>query len=578
MSELPSHKGQSTGATNNEAEVTDANRWAALDLPYEQLTAQFAIKVPEQFNMAQATVGRHARGARADHLALVCVAGEEGPQLQYSYRELDLEARRFAALLRRLGVRRGDIVVCCTPQGRAAALTHLAAYLLGAVLAPLSLLYGRDTLRHAIRDSQAKLLVTTRRAWDAVPGLRDELPDLQQVLVAGGAQADEIPFERYLEEAPIASAEPTLASDPALLLYTSGSTGLPKGILHAHRLVLGYLASVSLFYELQMRDSDQVLWTPSDWSWIAGIVNVQMTGWYFGQTVVAGQGKVTPEWIFDFVATHGVTHTFLTPTALKRMAALEAPRQRWPSLRLRAIGTGGEPCPSVVLEWSRRELGIPVNEFYGLTEVNHLVGNCQRLYPVRPGSMGKAYPGHRLCILDDAGQPVAAGTVGQIAARRDDPTLFLAYWRQPERTAAMFLGDWVLTGDYAQVDAQGYFWYEGRRDDLIKSAGYRIGPAEVEDCLVSHPAVEEAAVVGVPDVERGQVVKAYVRLRAGQLGDEALADVLRAHVKHRLALYKYPRLIEFVNAFPLTSTGKISRKDLRAMAIAAASARPAQVR
>lgn len=571
MSNPPLSGAPAALSVDGEAPVTDVNGWAALDQPYEALLPQFAIDLPLLFNMADATVGRHARGTRADQTALVCAAGEEGGQRRFTYRELELEARRFAALLRRHGVARGDVVVCYTPQGPAAALTHLAAYLLGAIVAPLSLLYGRDTLRHAIRDSRAPIVVTTRLAWDALPGLRDELPDLRTVLVAGGALAGEIAFETYLDETPIAGAEPTLATDPALLLYTSGSTGLPKGILHAHRLVLGYLASVSLFYELQMREPGQVLWTPSDWSWIAGIVNVQMTGWYFGQTVVAGQGKVTPEWILDFVAAHGVTHTFLTPTALKRMAGLPAPRQRWPGVRLRSIGTGGEPCPSAVLDWSQRELGIPVNEFYGLTEVNHLVGNCQRLYPVRPGSMGKAYPGHHLCILADNGQPAEAGTVGQIAARRDDPTLFIGYWQQPERTAAMFHGDWVLTGDYARVDEQGYFWYEGRRDDLIKSAGYRIGPAEVEECLVSHPAVEEAAVVGVPDADRGQLVMAYVRLAAGQVGSPALADELRNHVKTNLALYKYPRLLEFVDAFPLTSTGKISRKDLRAKAVAGRS-------
>jgi acetyl-CoA synthetase len=389
------------------------------------------------------------------------------------------------------------------------------------------------------------------------------LPSLKKVLVSGGAHAGEIAFEKYALETPISAAETTRSSDPALLLFTSGSTGLPKGILHAHRLVLGYLASVSLFYELQMREPGQVLWTPSDWSWIAGIVNVQMTGWYFGQTVVAGQGKVTPEWILDFVSAHGVTHTFLTPTALKRMARIESPRLTWPELKLRAIGTGGEPCPSAVLDWSQSQLGIPVNEFYGLTEVNHLIGNCQRLFPVKPGSMGKAYPGHHLCILDEDGKVCPVNTVGQIAARRDDPTLFIEYWGQAQRTQAMFLGDLVLTGDYAKIDSQGYFWYEGRRDDLIKSAGYRIGPAEVEDSLVSHPAVEEAAVVGVPDPERGQVVKAFIRLGSDHAPSDILADELRAHVKTHLALYKYPRLIEFVESFPLTSTGKISRKDLR---------------
>jgi len=546
-----------------EPRVTDANLWLGSSVSYEALANGFELEVPEWFNMADATVGRHARGIFSDRIALVCSSGEEGPQQTFTYRELDLEARRCAKFLKLHGVCRGDVVICYTPQGRTAALTHLAAYLIGAIVAPLSLLYGRETLIHAMNDSKAPIVVTTRRAWDALPGLRDALPSLKKVLVSGGAGENEIAFEKYALETPIIAAELTRSSDPALLLYTSGSTGLPKGILHAHRLVLGYLASVSLFYELQMREPGQILWTPSDWSWIAGIVNVQMTGWYFGQTVVAGQGKVTPEWILDFVSAHGVTHTFLTPTALKRMARIESPRLTWPKLKLRAIGTGGEPCPSAVLDWSQSQLGIPVNEFYGLTEVNHLIGNCQRLFPVQPGSMGKAYPGHHLCILDEDGKVCSTNTVGQIAARRDDPTLFIEYWGQAERTQAMFFGDLVLTGDYAKIDSQGYFWYEGRRDDLIKSAGYRIGPAEVEDSLVSHPAVEEAAVVGVPDTERGQVVKAYIRLGSGYSPSDTLANELRAHVKTHLALYKYPRLIEFVDAFPLTSTGKISRKELR---------------
>ena len=543
------------------------NAWTGHGQSYEQLRERFRLEVPKYFNMTQATVGRHAIGPKAKNLALVCDDPEASASRRYTYAQLYVEALRMATFFRRQGVQPGDVVVCYTQQGWAAALTHLACYLLGAIVAPLSLLYGRETLRHAITDSKAGFLVTTRQAWDALPGLRSELPGLRTVMVAGGVRDGEIALEDYAAHSPLDQAHPTRAHDPALLLYTSGSTWLPKGILHAHRLVLGYLASVSLFYELHMRDTGQVLWTPSDWSWIAGIVNVQMTGWYFGHTVVAGQGKVTPEWILDFVERHGVTHTFLTPTALKRLASFSGVRQRWPGLRLRAIGTGGEPCPGAVLDWSRTQLQVPINEFYGLTEVNHLIGNSQALFPVRPGSMGKAYPGHHLCVLDDDGHPVPSGTVGQIAARNTDPTLFLGYWNQPERTQAMMLGDWVLTGDYAKVDEQGYYWYEGRRDDLIKSAGYRIGPAEVEDALVSHPAVEEAAVIGVPDEDRGQLVKAFVRLAPGCQPSETLADELRQHVKTNLAVYKYPRLIEFVTEFPLTSTGKISRKELRSRSV-----------
>jgi len=545
--------------------TTDVSAWALEpQTAFAALRQSFQIIVPDNFNMGDAAVGRHARGEQRDRIALVDTSGER--DRNYTFAELDREAGRCASFLRQLGVGREQVVVCYAPQGFDAAIVHLAAYKLGSIIAPLSLLYGRDTLRHAIRDSGAKIVVSTRHAWDALDGLDAEL-DLAHLVIAGGARDAEVDFARYAACEPLTSPVDTRADDPALLLYTSGSTGMPKGILHAHRLLLGYLASVSLFYELQMRDPGQVLWTPSDWSWIAGIVNVQLTGWFFAQTVVAGQGRFTPQWAFEFMARHGVTHTFLTPTALKRMAEIASPYSDWPGLRLRAIGTGGEPCPSAVLAWGKQALQVPINEFYGLTEVNHLVGNCQRLYPARPGSMGRAYPGHQMVVLDEQGAPVPAGQMGQIAAHRSDPTLFLGYWKQPERTAAMFLGDWVLTGDYGSVVADGYFWYHGRNDDLIKSAGYRIGPAEVEDTLVRHPAVAEAGVVGLPDQERGQVVTAFVRLAEGHVPSEQLADDLRQFVKSNLASYKFPRRIEFVDEFPLTNTGKISRKELRNQAL-----------
>ncbi len=542
--------------------VTDVNLWRGRAQPLSERLARFSITTPARFNMAEAAVGRHARGERRGATALVDASVE--PPRRLSFHELDERAARCATFLAALGVRRGDVVIVYMAQCLEAALAHLAAYKLGAIVAPLSLLYGRDTLRHAITDCRAQVVVSTRAALDAVPGLMAELA-VPCVVAAGAANVGEVVFDEHLACEPLSAPVDTAADDPALLLYTSGSTGLPKGILHAHRLLLGYLASVSLFYEMQMRESGQVLWTPSDWSWIAGIVNVQLTGWFFGHTVVAGQAPFSAEWVLGFMARHAVTHTFLTPTALKRLAQIERPRERCPGLALRVIGTGGEPCPSAVLTWADERLRVPVNEFYGLTEVNHLVGNCRGLYPVKPGSMGRAYPGHRLEVLDEAGQPVAAGELGQIAAHKSDPTRFLGYWGQPERTQAMFLGDWILTGDYARRDAEGYFWYSGRNDDLIKSAGYRIGPAEVEDTLIRHPAVAEAAVVGAPDDERGQVVVAYVRLAPGHSASDSLAGELQLHVKQHLAVYKYPRRIEFVEAFPLTSTGKISRKALRSV-------------
>lgn len=537
----------------------DLQRLLPGPVDHTRLTAAFRVARPARYNMAADTVTRQAHGPRADAPALVCDDGA-----RYTFRELEVLSSRLAAWLAAQGVGRGEVIACYCTQGLEVALAHLAAYKLGAIVAPLSALYGPDAVAHVFVDCTPRVLITQRPLWQRLCTLAPDLPRPPLVLLAQGDAPGTLPFEAALEPGPAAvGCADTAGDDPALLLYTSGSTGMPKGILHRQRILLGYLASTSLFYEMELGDPGRVLWTASDWSWVAGIFNVMLTGWYFGHTVLASTAPFSAENTFDLMARHGVTHSFLTPTALKRMAQVAQPRSRWPELAIRAIGTGGEPLPSAVLSWAREELAIPVNEFYGLTEVNHLVGNCSRLWPVRPGSMGLAYPGHVLEVVDEHGNPVPAGEVGEIVARADDPTLFLGYWRAPERTEAMRVGRWIRTGDFASRDADGYFWYEGRDDDLIKSAGYRIGPAEVEDALVRHAKVAEAAVVGRPDAQRGQIVKAFVRLDEGVQPCDALAAELREHVKQRLAFYKYPRELEFVNSFPLTSTGKINRKALR---------------
>ena len=548
----------------------DIDRILGPNADYFALHDAFQIPPVTTYNMAVDTVDRQAAGPNADRVALII---EDGDAIitRYSYADLSGLSNSFAAFLAGIGVGKGDVVACYCGQGLETALAHLGAYKLGAICAPLSQLYGPDAVAHVLRDCDAKVIVTERALWDRIaPDLSPDIP-LGTIVVSGGAKDGELAFEDGLyQDASDFCVTVTGGEDPALLLYTSGSTGMPKGILHRQRLLRGYLASVSLFYEMEMNDPGRVLWTVSDWSWVAGIFNVMLTGWYFGQTVVAGPTRFTPESAFSLMARHGVTHCFLTPTALKRMAAFPAARKTWPDLAIRAIGTGGEPLPGAVLEWAEAELGIPINEFYGLTEVNHLIGNCRRLWPIKPGSMGRAYPGHHMAVIDETGSPVPDGTVGEIAAGDDDPTLFLGYWRQPDRTAAMKSGNWVRTGDFGHRDTDGYFWYRGRNDDLIKSAGYRIGPAEIEDCLVHHAAVAEAAVIGKPDEERGQIVKAFVRLADGAEGNDALTAALQDHVKSNLAVYKFPREIEFVTGFPLTSTGKINRKALRAREAGAA--------
>jgi acetyl-CoA synthetase len=297
---------------------------------------------------------------------------------------------------------------------------------------------------------------------------------------------------------------------------------------------------------------------------VGGLLDMLFPAWLAGRPVATSEHRFDPEWALEFTARHGVTHAFLTPTAIKRLATLERPRDRF-DLKLRVICTGGEALPSETLAWAETELGVTCNEFYGLTEVNHLIGNCARLLPRRPGSMGVAYPGHDVRLVDADGVEVGPMEVGEIVTRSDSPTRYLGYFKNPEKETEIRLGPWLRTFDLARRDADGYFWYEGRSDDLIKSAGYRIGPAEIEDCLLTHPAVVEAAVVGKPDTDRGAIVKAFVRLAVGRTGSPELAQELRDYVKARLAPYKAPREIAFVEAFQTTTSGKIDRKALRAL-------------
>ncbi|MBW3098317.1 acyl-CoA synthetase [Pseudohoeflea coraliihabitans] len=541
---------------------------AAGTASYDGLIAHFSLNVPPRYNMAADTVLRHSAGPLNDATALLCEE-DDGTVRDLTYAQLDDASARVAALLHGHGIGKGDVIACYLGQGLEAALTYLAGLRLGAIIAPLSQLYGPETVDHALNDSGARLLVADAALWARIAERRPNFKQLNTVIIAGAtaaaeaAEAGTVAFDQWRDLPPQSGCADTAAEDPALLLYTSGSTGLPKGILHAHRILRGYLASVSLFYELQMCEPRQVLWTASDWSWVAGIFNVMLTGWFFGHTVVASRARFDEKEAFALMQRFGVTHCFLTPTALKRMAGLRAPKADFPDLELRAIGTGGEPLPGAVLDWADRTLNVPINEFYGLTEVNHLIGNCRALYPIKPGSMGRAYPGHTMAVIDENGEMLPDGEEGEIVARSDDPTLFLGYWNQPQRTSAMRIGNWVRTGDFGCRDADGYFWYRGRNDDLIKSAGYRIGPAEIEDALVRHDAVAEAAVVGSPDPDRGQVVKAFIRPARGHSPNDALAKELQQHVKKTLAFYKYPREIEFVTDFKQTSTGKIDRKFLR---------------
>ena len=461
-----------------------------------------------------------------------------------------------------LGVERGDRVAVFLPQRGEAALAHLAAFTLGAISVPLSPLFRADALRHRLSSSGARVLVTDTEHYEFVRGLRAELPRLTTVLCCDGVPPGTESFEATLRTTTV-RAEPvdTGSDEPAMLVYTSGTSGLPKGALHAHRFLPGRLSGFELIHALEQQPSvDRPFWTPADWAWIGGLVDCVLTPWVFGCPVLAFHRRgFDPYQTFELLLRARVRSLFLPPTAMHKLRKAEESAASY-DFGVFSVHTAGEPLPADTYRWAAKTFGR-VFELYGMTEVGALVGSSP-YFDVRPGAMGKPYPGHDVVLLD--GQRVVEGVgEGEIAVRRGDPGLFLGYWEDEEGTAARFRGDFFVTGDVARRDEDGYLWYLGRDDDMFNTSGYRVGPTDVEATLMKHPAVLEAAVVGVPDEERGRTVKAFVILRPGFPADEAMARQIQRFVKSELAAYEYPRQLVFARDLPRTVTGKIRRAELR---------------
>ena len=547
---------------------------------YERIHRAFRWQVPASFNLAEVCCARWAR-LTPEAVAIVW-EHEDGRRADFSYGALQRDANRLANALRRRGVGRGDRVAVVLPQRFETAVAHIAVAQLGAVAMPLSMLFGPDALGYRLVHSEACVAIVDESAAAALLAVRAACPALRCVLAVGGAEGSgDLDWRAALaRERDAFDAVATAADDPAVLIYTSGTTGPPKGALIPQRALIGNLSGF-VCSQNWFPQPDAVFWSPADWAWTGGLMDALLPTLYFGRPIVGFQGRFGPERAFDLLARHRVTHSFLFPTALKAMMkTLLAPLERLP---LRAVMSAGEAVGDTVFAWCREALGVTVNEMFGQTEINYIVGNCTRTvdgrgrvrggWPARPGSMGRPYPGHRIAVLDDGGRECARGTAGDVAVhRRDrhgdpDPVFFLGYWKNEAATRAKFSGDptdsWCRTGDMAVMDDDGYLWYQGRSDDMFKAAGYRIGPSEIENCLLRHPAVANAAVVPKPDADRGAVVKAYVVLAAGCIGDAALVDELQRHVRGRLAPYEYPKEIEFIAQLPMTTTGKVQRRVLR---------------
>jgi acetyl-CoA synthetase len=501
-----------------------------------------------------------------DRLALVYLR-PDGDVRNYSFAQLSRASNRFANALVEHGVTRGDRVAVLLPQVPETILTHLAAYKLGAIALPLFTLFGEEGLEYRLANSGAKALVTDEANLPKIAAIRERLPDLETVFSIDRPGPGAWGFWQELGKARDAfEMTDTGPEDPAFICYTSGTTGPPKGALHAHRVLLGHLPGVQITHEFFPQPGDR-MWTPADWAWMGGLCNIAMPALRYGVTLVAHRmEKFDPERAFALMARMGVRNTFLPPTALKLMRAVEKPERF--GLKLRSVGSGGESLGAGVLDWGKGALGLTINEFDGQTECNLVLGNCASIMAVKPGSMGKPFPGSDVAILDSEGNELPAGEAGEIAVRRGDAAMFLEYWKAPEKTAEKFAGDWMRTGDEGMMDEDGYFWFASRADDVITSSGYRIGPSEIENCLVGHPAVAMAACVGIPDPVRTEVVKAFVTLTPGVASSVTLEAELIAHVRTRLSPHVAPRSVAFVDAMPTTATGKIMRRELRARELA----------
>jgi acetyl-CoA synthetase len=528
------------------------------DADWARLRARFRWPRPRVFDIAEEACGRWARRA-PDRLALRYLR-PDGEVRDWSYGQLARAARRLANAFAGHGIGRGDRVAVLLPQTPETLLTHLAAYRLGAVVVPLFTLFGADGLRFRLADSGAKALVTDGPNLEKALAIRDDLPALAAIFSIDAREGGAHGFWQELGKAADAGAAARLGpEDPAFISYTSGTTGPPKGALHAHRVLIGHGPGISLAYEGLGLPGD-CLWTPADWAWMGGLTNVLLPGLAAGVPVIAHRmAKFDPERAVALMAGLGVRNAFLPPTALKLMR--QAGVTRAPGLR--SLASAGEPLGAELLDWGRGVFGREINEFYGQTECNAVIGNCAAVAPVRPGSAGRAVPGHRVAILGPDGRPLPPGAPGEIAVRAPDPVMFLGYWGRPDRTAEKLRDGWLLTGDEATMDADGHVFFSSRADDVITSSGYRIGPSEIEDCLAGHPDVAMAAAVGVPDPIRTEAVKAFVVLRAGADPAPGLAAALVERVRQRLSPHLAPREIAFVASLPMTATGKIQRRALR---------------
>ncbi len=529
---------------------------------YEEVCSNFHWKVPEYYNIGVDVCDKWAN--EKYRLALIYI-DPDGREFKYTFWELRNLSNQLANALRANGIEHGDRVGILLSQRPETLISHVAVYKLGAIAVQLLTLFGPEAIEFRLQDSEAKAVITDIENLPKVSQIQERLPNLRLIMaVDAGRQEHVLDFWPCLGKGsrdfrPIK----TKPDDPALIIYTSGTTGQPKGTLHGHRLLLGILPGFDFYHNLFPKKGD-LLWTPLDWAYIGGSYDALFPCLHHGIPVVAFRGRrFDAEYAFQLMASHGVRNLMAVPTVLRMMMhGVRNPRERY-GIRLRSLTAGGETLGHELSQWTREALGVELNEQYGQTECDLVIGFCAQVMEIVPDSIGKAVPGHTVEIIDEEGQVLPPGELSEIAVKAPDPVMFLEYWKNPEATRKKFVGQWMRTGDYGTKDEHGFFRFTGRQDDIIESGGYRIGPGEIEECLMKHEAVALVGVIGVPDPIRGQIVKAFIQPKPGVKADKDLEQHLQQFVKTRLEAHAYPREVEFLDEMPRTKTGKILKQELR---------------
>jgi acetyl-CoA synthetase len=536
---------------------------------FADASARHRWQIPSDYNVTLDCLERpfHKQAAVA-----LYYEDDEGHTATYTFGQIRDASCRFANALRSLDVKRGDVVAVHTPQRPETAIIHMALYRLGAIGLPISKLFGPDAIQYRLENSSAKAILMEPETVGKLDGVRDKVPTLKHVIVCGGKAAGlpgggkvgGLDFDDLLAKGSdrFTPDRAPSAEDPLLLMYTSGTTGNPKGVLHVNRYVLGH-NGIDYSYNF-LREGD-LYYSPADWAWAGGLLDGLLAIWPYGTPVLAYRSKARfdPEVTLRLLEKYGASVGLYPPTALKSLREVKQPREKFTKLKLRCIVSGAEPVSPELARWVDEELKVEFNQGFGQTEANYFIGTCGAMEPYKLEPLGKPFPGHRVAVVDVDGKPVKHGEIGEIAIGRVSPVVMKEYWKNPEAMQEKFKGEWCVTGDMGYADDEGYVYFQGRGDDVIKTSGYRVGPAEIEAKIIEVAGVASCAVIGVSDPQRGQAIKAFIKVLPGTEKSDALIRQIQEHVKKKLAAHEYPREIEFIDEFPMTVTGKVRRRDLR---------------